>query len=127
MSDKGGMIMGIYYSDKVKSTFTENVMKSDSRYTTKLKLKVGQKTFIRMIRKRDITFDDSNSSVYIVSPIEEFRPDLIANRIYGSEHYSWVILAANNLSTFFDVKAGQKLIIPSIVSLQGIEGKLVTQ
>ena len=119
--------MGIYYSDKVKTTFTENVTKSESRYITKLKLKVNQDTFIRMIRKRDIIFDDSNSSIYIVSPIEEFRPDLIAYKMYGSERYSWVILAANQLCTFFDVKSGQKLIIPSIVSLQGIEGKLVTQ
>ena len=119
--------MGIYYSNKIKRAYAPDVKKSTSRYDTKIRLVSDDGTKIRFIRVRDITFDDNNSTVHVVTPNEAFRPDIIAYEHYGSEKYSWVILAANNLMTPYDLVKGMKIILPSIASLQGSSGKLVTR
>lgn len=119
--------MGIYYSDKIKMVLVPTVTKSTSRYKTKYKLtNVDNTTKVRFIRKRDLDFDDV-SSVHVVSNVEEYRPDIIAYKYYGDANYAWVILSANNLKTPYQLLGGMKLVIPSLYSLQGSKGKLVTR
>lgn len=120
--------MALYYSDKIAHYYDPIVTKSSSRYTTKRRLVDNtKKTFIRFIRNRDINFDNSGSTVHVVTPVEAFRPDLIAYKYFGSEKYAWVILAANNLSLAYELESGMKILIPNIASLQGANGKLVTR
>lgn len=120
--------MGIYYSDKIKDTYDPTVTSSTTRYKTKKRL-VNDKseTVIRFIRARDLRFEDTNSTVHVVSPVEAYRPDLIAYKYFGDESYSWVILAANNLKLPYQLVPNLKIVIPSIASLQGYRGKLVTR
>ena len=120
--------MGIYYSDKVSKVYKPKVNKSTSRYDTKLRLSLVEGTTkVRFIRKEDLFFSDNNSSVHVVDAIEAFRPDILANEYYGDEKYAWVILAANNLKTPYELIKGMKILIPSLTSLQGANGKLVTR
>ena len=119
--------MGIFYSDKIINAYLPKVTKSTSRYKTKLRLSTQSSTKIRFIRKADVTFDDTNSKVHVVGQFEAYRPDLISYQYYGSSIYSWVILAANNLKTSYELSPGLSLVIPSLSSLQGSKGKLVTR
>lgn len=119
--------MGIFYSDKIINAFLPKVTTSDSRYKTKLRLSTQSDTKIRFIRKKDITFDDTDSKVHVVGQFEAYRPDLIAAQYYGDSVYSWIILAANNLKTSYELSPGLSLVIPSLASLQGSNGKLVTR
>ena len=45
----------------------------------------------------------------------EGRPDLIANKVYGTPHLWWVILAANDIiDPFEELLAGKKIKLPII-------------
>lgn len=125
---EGSDTMGVYYSDSIKDAYNPTVTSSTTRYKTKTRLVNDKKeTVIRFIRSRDITFSDDNSTVHVVSPVEAYRPDLIAYKYFGDEKYAWVILAANNLKLSYQLVPNLKIIIPSIASLQGYNGKLVTR
>ena len=120
--------MGIYYSDKIRDALVPTVTKSTTRYKTKIRLSnIDGNTKIRFMRGRDISFNEDETLVHIVESNEACRPDIIAYKYYGSEIYSWVILAANNLSLPYQLKPGLRLVIPSLQSLQGSRGKLVTR
>lgn len=119
--------MGVYYSDKVKNVYAPKVTSSTSRYKTKLRVSLEDSTKIRFIRKADLNFEDDNSSVHVIEQVEAFRPDIIANEYYGDPKYAWIIMAANNLLTPYELEPGLKLVIPSLTSLQGSKGKLVTR
>ena len=128
MSDKGGMIMGIYYSDNITKVYNPSVNKSTSRYITKRRLVNNkQETVIRFIRNRDLNFRNDDSIVHVVNSIDAYRPDLIASKYYGNEKYAWVILSANKLQLPYQLVPGMKILIPSIAALQGAQGKLVTR
>lgn len=120
--------MAIYYADSITRVYAPTVTNSTSRYKTKIRL-VNNKaeTVVRFIRKRDLNFSDSSSAVHTVNSVEAYRPDIIANEYFGNEKYSWVILSANNLKTPYELKQGLKIIIPSLLTLQGNKGKLVTR
>ena len=120
--------MGILYSDTIKDAYDPSVTSSTTRYKTKKRLvNDKQQTVIRFIRSRDLTFTDDNSTVHVVTPVEAYRPDLIAYKYFGDEKYAWVILSANNLKLPYQLEPNLKIIIPSIASLQGYNGKLVTR
>jgi len=120
--------MAIYYSDTIKKVYDPYVTKSSSRYATKRRLiDSSQTTFIRFIRSRDLTFNNDDATVHVVTSIEACRPDLIASKYYGDARYAWVILSANGLSLPFALEPGMKILIPSVMTLQGSKGKLVTR
>lgn len=120
--------MSLFYSNDIKTIYIPNEADSHSRYQTKIRLlNTKGELAVRMIRVRDLAFDDQDSVVHVVQSTEEYRPDLISYQYFGTSEYSWVILAANDLSTPFEMKFGMKLLIPSIASLQGANGKLVTR
>lgn len=120
--------MALFYSNDIKSIYVPNEADSHSRYQTKIRLLNNKgELSIRMMRLRDLTFNDDDSVIHVVQPMEEYRPDLISYQYFGTPDYAWAILAANNLSVPFELNYGTKILIPSLASLQGANGKLVTR
>ena len=71
-----------------------------------------------------VPYRTSQDMIHIVTASEEFRPDVIANNSYGDPRLAWVILAANNISDIFDLKAEMEIIIPSSNAIYNIGGVL---
>lgn len=90
-----------------------------SRYDNKEQLLLSNgDVVIRNMRFNDIyPGRDSGDTQHKVEGYEAGRPDVIAHNIYGDPRLAWVILSANNLSDFFDLKSGMLITIPSLVSL----------
>lgn len=120
--------MAVFFSDDVTHVAAPIITNSTSRYKSKLRISLKEGTTkVRFIRKRDLDLTDDNSSIHVVQGNEAFRPDIIANQYYGDEKYAWIILAANNMKVPYDLQQGMKIVIPSLVPLQGAQGKLVTR
>lgn len=49
----------------------------------------------------------------VVSPGEEYRPDLTSFRAYGTVDFWWRIMEANSIFDIFDYKSGTNIRIPS--------------
>ena len=115
------------FTSDVTDTFYNNTSKvPEGRYDKKLRLKTSDGTVIRMIRTKDITpTSTENDSVYVVTSNERYRPDIIAYNYYGTADLYWVILAANNLKTPFEVTDGLRLIIPGLAALYSSNGLLM--
>ena len=79
----------IYYSENKLLTFT--VYKKGSNNTT------------------------PQDKYYVVKPGQEYRPDLVSNRVYGTPDFWWRIMEANNIKDVFEFKAGLNLRIPGSV------------
>lgn len=117
-----------YYSKKVITAFIPSTIStSKSRYDTKIRLKTNSGTAVRFIRHRDLVLDSDESTVYVVTAADEYRPDLIAHKVYGDATYYWAILAANNLGSALDVSIGTTLVIPSVGTLWGSKGAMITR
>lgn len=67
-------------------------------------------------KRKPKVYSDSDKYLSIKSG-EEYRPDLIAKRAYGSalKELWWKILEANDIFDVFDLKAGLTLRIPSAI------------
>lgn len=72
--------------------------------------------------QRKITFETYDKPSYPASPsdrfmllsvYEEYRPDLVSLKVYGTTDYWWTILEANGISDIFDFKTGLTIKIPS--------------
>ena len=50
-----------------------------------------------------------------MKPGQEYRPDLVSNRVYGTPDFWWRIMEANNIKDVFEFKAGLNLRIPGSV------------
>lgn len=48
----------------------------------------------------------------VIAPQYEYRPDLLANDVYGEPDLWWRILQANRIWDIFDFKAGKTIRIP---------------
>lgn len=51
---------------------------------------------------------------FLISPGEEYRPDLVSQLAYGSVDFWWRIMQANQISDIFEFKAGKNIRIPPI-------------
>lgn len=54
----------------------------------------------------------------IVVAGDDFRPDAISYKIYGSTQYYWVILVYNRIQSVNDIENGQELLYPTIGALE---------
>lgn len=63
-----------------------------------------------------------NDKYYLVQAGEEGRLDLISNKHYGSPLYWWVIAFASNVYDPLSVHVNDKLRIPAISTVMGLEG-----
>jgi hypothetical protein len=64
------------------------------------------------------TFEINNILEHIVDENEVARPYLIANLYYGDVNLIDVLLLINKVPDFFDLKVGQKLMIPPKSSIE---------
>lgn len=125
--DENEVIRSWYSEDLVEKILIPNLDTWRSRYDLKEQelLKDGNTWVIRNLRKNDITPVRTSEDIqHIVAPGENYRPDVIAYNAYGDGNLAWVILAANNMSSIFDLKAGMYIIIPSTLSLYQTGGIL---
>lgn len=121
------IIRSWYSDDLVEKILVPNLDSWRSRYDLKEQelLRKSGIWVIRNLRKNDITpVRTSEDTQHIIAPGENYRPDVVAYNAYGDGNLAWVILAANDMSSIFDFKAGMYIIIPSIVSLYQAGGIL---
>lgn len=113
-----------YSKDLVKEVFTPDLSVWRSRYDLKEQLLLTDNTLvIRNMRRNDMVPNVSSYDMeHEVEPKEAYRPDIIANNMYGDPRLAWVILAANDLSDMLDLKAGLRIRIPSTASLYSSGG-----
>ncbi len=51
--------------------------------------------------------------VYLITRGTEFRPDIVAKKVYNNENYWWAIMLENNIFDVYDFKAGLTIKLPS--------------
>jgi len=125
--DENKIIRSWYSEDLVDKILVPNLDTWRSRYDLKEQelLKDSDIWVIRNLRKNDITPVRTSEDIqHIVAPGEDCRPDVIAYNAYGDGNLAWVILAANNMSSIFELKAGMYIVIPSTLSLYQTGGIL---
>ena len=125
--DENEIVKSWYSEELVSKILIPNLDVWRSRYDLKEQelLKDKDTWVIRNLRKLDITpIRTSEDMQHIVAPGENYRPDIIAYNAYGDANLAWVILAANDMSSIFDLKVGDTVIIPSILSLYQTGGIL---
>lgn len=115
-----------YAESKVEEVYSPDIATWRSRYDLKENILLKDGSYvIRNLRKADMyPYRNRDDIEHIVEAREENRPDLIANDAYGDPRLAWVILSANNLSDFFDLKVGMRIRIPSSTSLYASGGVL---
>lgn len=121
------IIRSWYSEELVEKILVPNLDAWRSRYDLKEQELLRGKDIwvIRNLRKNDITpVRTAEDTQHIVAPGEDCRPDVIAYNAYGDGNLAWVILAANNMSSIFDLKAGMYIVIPSTLSLYQTGGIL---
>ena len=94
----------IWYSEElVSKVITPKLKTYISRYDLKEQLLLKDNTLvIRNMRKSDLTPNRSSDDIqYKIEAKEAYRPDIIANRVYGDPRYAWIILSTNNLRDIF--------------------------
>ena len=125
--DENEIIRSWYSEDLVDKILVPNLDTWRSRYDLKEQelLKDSDIWVIRNLRKNDITPVRTSEDIqHIVAPGQDCRPDVIAYNAYGDGNLAWVILAANNMSSIFELKAGMYIVIPSTLSLYQTGGIL---
>jgi len=93
----------------------------DSRYRRNSVLYVDDKDDKRKVNYQPPTIaSDPSDDVITVLPAEKWRPDLIANRVYGGRHFlSWVIMRTNMLFHVREIVPGIQLRIPKLNRISG--------
>ncbi len=63
------------------------------------------------------------SGTYVIPKMFENRPDLIANNLYGSEDYWWLVLWFNGMvDPFQNLTVGTEILIADLTSVNSILG-----
>lgn len=89
-------------------TFFDDVWNDDIQHT--------QKGFLSLNLINQLK--DENSILYEIPLSEQYRPDLIANKFYGSGKYYWVLVYANDINNSpqgFEVNRRIKVPNPNII------------
>ena len=108
-----------YSSYIVNANSPKRSTSSLSRYTNKITLTtVSGITVLEFIRKSQLYIEPSDSDqYYFVDASKRYRPDIIANEMYGTPILYWVILSCNNLSSPLQVETNMTLRIPQLTTL----------
>ncbi len=120
------LIRSWYSYDKVDKVIVPNPITWRSRYDLKeQELLPDGNIVIRNLRPADmIPIRSADDVEHIVTPAENYRPDIVAYNAYQDPNLAWVILSANGLSDIFDFKSGLEIIIPGISGLYQSHGVL---
>lgn len=115
-----------YDPQQVKSVILPEIANIQSRYDNKAQMKLlNEDVIIRNLRMKDIYIPASSTdSIHTIEAGEEYRPDVVAYNIYNNSLLGWVILAANNMKSIFEFKAGIMIRVPSIDSIYSNGGVL---
>lgn len=115
-----------YSESKVKDIITPNLTTWRSRYDLKEQLLLQDNTLvIRNMRYPDMVPPrTAYDTQHVVTPAEQYRPDIIANNAYGDPRLAWIILAANNLKSIFDLTVDMEIMIPSSLAIYNTGGVL---
>ncbi len=58
---------------------------------------------------------------------EEEKPELIAEKIYGSTQFDWVIMVYNKLTNIYQIKSGLELNYPSLSDIENLYVNLISK
>lgn len=114
------------YSTEVDALKYNGTTVATNRYDTKVKLVTADGEYTRLLKDNELfaTPSENDSYIYISLPYQ-YDPFKIAYEYYNNENFYWVILAANNMFSMFDLKEGMTIRIPNITSVMGYNGLLV--
>lgn len=91
--------------------FVEYIIDED---LNRARLGLRDKTFINDIKEGNISYVK-----YIIPSEFEYRPDLIANALYGSVELWWVLYEYNEFThPFNDFYAGRQILVPEKSELE---------
>jgi len=81
--------------------------------------------YLDVMITRPIPLDPTDVE-YIVPPVYEFRPDMLAYDMYGDSRLWWVIAARNpnvlGPDPYFNLIAGIKIYLPKLSTLKNVLG-----
>ncbi len=92
----------------------ESVLSGSSRYLGQNVIYWGDKkliTFDTYIRRPYVVAGDEK--IFLIPKTYEYRPDLVAYKIYRTSELWWFILEANGMKDIMDFKSGKTIIIPN--------------
>ena len=81
--------------------------------------------FVSLELQNSITSNQTDVVYYEVSPAEENRIDLIANKLLGSPNYGWVISYFNKIEDGYTVKPGTTLQVPKYITSLFSKGEIL--
>ena len=82
-------------------------------------------TVIRFIRSSDLNVGDpTGNSIHVIEQGERYRPDIVANKMYGNPNLAWVLLTANNMKSIFEFEVTKEIIVPELTQLYTTGGIL---
>ncbi len=114
------------YSTDVNAIKYNGTTVASNRYDTKIKLITADGEYTRLLKGNELIAPQSENDSYIYIDLSyQYDPFKIAYEYYNNENFYWVILAANNLFSMFDLKEGITIRIPNITSIMGYNGLLV--
>ena len=108
----------VWYSNSVRSVVEQKSLPFNtitSRYRD-LSIINSYDDHLKFARKGYFEFKDSEKSYYITKATE-FRPDIVSVMMYNDPRYSWALLAANKMKSFFDFEAGKYIMVPNFVEV----------
>ncbi len=95
---------------------SENVVSRHSRYLSQNVIFYGEQkklTFDTYLRKKYVK--TGNERVMVLTPGTQYRPDLVAFDVYGTQNLWWKIMEANGIYDVYDFVAGKTIILPDNV------------
>lgn len=108
-----------WFDSGIVGVTTQKNTEATNRYKDKFLIEeMTNGTHLSFMRKKDIAIPERDEDqFFFVSAKYEYRPDILAYNVYGSPLYYWVILAANNMKSFWDLKVNLTIRIPDIASV----------
>jgi len=111
-----------WFDRECKSVSTQRKGNNEiDRYKTRYLIETQEGNVqLSFFNKKCMTFEETETTQYFfVSAKYEHRPDLIAYNVYGSALYYWVVLAANNMKSFWDLEVNLTIKLPDLISVIG--------
>ena len=104
------MISQAIFAERSASEFVD----PSSRYLNSDVILYGKEkkiTFGTYVRKPIQT--TGNEYILIITKGFEYRPDLVAHKVYGRSELWWLIMEHNRIHDIFDFKSGRTIQIPN--------------
>lgn len=105
-----------WYSASINAVTSGSRVNTMNRYLNKVSLVYFDGTKVTEFIKKSQLYPEpsDDDQYYFVDASKRFRPDIIAQEVYGTPLLYWVILSANHLARPLDVKTNMTLRVPSL-------------